>query len=297
MSNNDIIMMPMSSSGQSSDTNESTNNQNRMTTFRKRIRKHMPGKPIIATPSDKFQYDKKEQCNIDKSLHKISIKQTDKKIINSLVSVVYPTINETKILVASIPKELLFNFSIGVDQAVIVDSKIKIPLDRFKYDVANYLLGIPKDPKRLENKASKKECGVYNYYTECVGTKENTIINKQKMNTGSNCMIYTNGDINELSSILMDLTSNWSNSICVCSKEDLMSVNKLKELKKNEQLREMLDSCLISNLCYFSIFVNSIMPNLKTTTYLNFFNILPNDLEKIDTRNLKMIDMDKLLKL
>jgi hypothetical protein len=283
MNNNDVIVIPTPPSRQSYET---ANSNNKMTTFGRNIRKYIPHKSSLDIQNNQINFNTREKEKLHKSLQKLSIKQTDSKIISSLAIVAYPELNGTKILVASVPKDKLFNIPIEVDEAIIIDSQIKIPSNKFQHKVASFLLNIPISVNRLESKAKQKTNDVFNYFRD-----DNAGIDKEKMNIGSNSMIYTNGDICETLLMLKDLTSNWNNSFCVYSKENLMTVNKLKELKRNNNFEIMLDSCTLKETYNFSIFANSTMPNLKETIYLNFFNISPTDLEKVDIQHIKMIDI------
>jgi hypothetical protein len=69
--------------------------------------------------------------------------------------------------------------------------------------------------------------------------------------------------------------------MCIESNANLLSQHELYELKKNDDMKAILETKSVNKKYNFSIYANSVITGLTKSVYLNFFNIPEEDMKHI----------------
>lgn len=265
------------------------------TTFRsKKLSKHKPQDNFFKKIINTHRHDKeKTDSKVTESLVSMCSGAAPRaKRPEELTHVVYVPINEdSSSLIASLSQNILF----------MNEEYKQLSLDDIKYKIVMQLLNIPSTPKNLEQQA-RKGLPVYDFHTEAIasGAKQSSIeidkfkpAKKIELKVWDTSLIYVKKYYNHLSAEIYDLADKCDGAICIESNSDLLSSYQIREFKKNNDMKAILEGFNFGEKYNFTICANPLIKGLKEHVYLNFFNIpeksLVNILQKPDIKNLHLV--------
>jgi hypothetical protein len=187
------------------------------------------------------------------------------------------TTHNSVVLIASLPRYLIF-----------IDERYKhLSMRDIKCDIAKILLSLPENPIILEQQARKGR-EVYNFQPASYNNQqpiqsgvENTLPSNLDLKTWDSSIIYIKKYFTNLASKIYDVTYKCGGAMCIESNVNLLSQHELYELKKNDDMKAILETKSVNKKYNFSIYANSVITGLTKSVYLNFFNIPEEDMKHI----------------
>jgi hypothetical protein len=248
----------------------------------KKLNKYLPTSVFFSKKASAVIIDKKnDRDSINKSLQSMSLSTLPAKKEESLTYIVYvPTTHNSEVLIASLPRSIIF-MNEGYKHSSMRD---------IKYYIAKTLLDTPSNSIDLEQQARG---GVNVYSFRCPSSSnsfeqpiksivENTApINNIDLKIWESSIIYIKKYFTNLARNIYDMTYKCGGAMCIESNANLLSQHELYELKKNDDMKAILETKSVNKKYNFSICVNSVITDLTKSVYLNFFNIPGEDLEYI----------------
>ena len=260
----------------------------------KKLNKYLPTSVNVffSKKSSSVSIDKKIDFNkINVSLQSMCAGTPAYDKEKTLKHVAYiPTTHRSVVLIASLPRSTIFN-----DEAYE-----RLPMKDAKYFIAKTLLDIPDSPIILEKKTREGGGkGLYNVRPPSSNSAEisalpdieNVILPRNiELKTWDSSIIYIKKYFPDAANEIYNLTYTCGGAMCIESNISLLSDHELSELKKDNDMKAILETKSVNKKYNFSIYVNSVITDLTENIYLNFFNIPEENLKSI----LKNPDIDSL---
>jgi hypothetical protein len=248
----------------------------------KKLKKHLPSDVFYSKKTSTVTIKKKIDLNdIDTSLRSMCLGAPPTDIEKNIISLAYiPTTHNSSVLIASLSRNEIFNS----------ENHENLPIKDVKYFIAQELLVIPDSTVTLEQKG-RQGIELYNIRIPLshidkqplLEIPENIITPRRdiELKTSDSSIIYIKRYFPNLATHIYNLTHKCGGAMCIESNVNLLTQHELYELKKNDDMKAILETKSVNKKYNFSIYVNSVITDLTENVYLNFFNIPEADLKSI----------------